>query len=108
MIFDVYNRLMNDYLEQKSLIPAKNLMELRFEEFEQNPVKEMERIYRDLLEEDFSSVKSYFAEYFKTQKGHRKNKYVVDAAEINAIMEHWGKYIEMYQYDLPEDMTVKN
>jgi hypothetical protein len=108
MIFDVYNRLMNDYLEQKSLIPAKNLMELRFEEFEQNPVKEMEKIYNELLEEDFSSVKSYFSEYFKTQKGHRKNKYVVEASEINAIQEHWRKYIEMYQYELPEDVTVKN
>ena len=108
MIFDVYNRLMNDYLEQKSLIPARNLMELRFEEFELNPVKEMEKIYNELLEEDFSAVKSYFSDYFKTQTGHLKNKYVVDSAEINAIQEHWGKYIEMYQYELPEDVTVKN
>lgn len=108
MIFDVYNRLMNDYLEQKSLIPAENLMELRFEEFEQNPVKEMEKIYNELLREDFSSVKSYFADYFKTQKGHQKNKYLVDAEEIDAIRKHWGKYLKMYAYDLPEDVQVKS
>ena len=107
MIFDVYNRLMNDYLEQKSLIPAENLMELRFEEFEQNPVKEMEKIYTDLLKEDFSTVQSYFTDYFKTQKSHQKNKYKVDASEIAAIREHWGKFIEMYRYDLPPDVTVK-
>ena len=108
MIFDVYNRLMNDYLEQKSLIPAENLMELRFEEFEQNPVKEMEKIYTDLLKEDFSTVQSYFTDYFKTQKSHQKNKYMVDASEIAAIREHWGKFIEMYKYDLPPDVTVKS
>jgi len=108
MIFDVYNRLMNDYLEQKSLIPAENLMELRFEEFEQNPVKEMEKIYNELLKEDFSAVQSYFAKYFKTQKGHQKNNYLVDAEEIDAIRKHWGKYLEMYGYDLPEDVQVKS
>ncbi len=108
MIFDVYNRLMNDYLEQKSFIPPENLMELRFEEFEQNPVKEMENIYTNLLKEDFPAVKSYFADYFNTQKGHRKNKYMVDAAEIEAIRAHWGKYLEMYNYDLPPDVTVKS
>ena len=31
MIIDVYNRVMNDYLEQKSLIPPENLIELQFE-----------------------------------------------------------------------------
>ncbi len=107
MIFDVYTRLMNDYLEQKSLIPPENLMELRFEEFEQDPVKEMKRIYTLLLKEDFSSVQFYFADYFKTQKGHRKNMYMVEASEIELIREHWGKFIEMYSYDLPPDVRIK-
>jgi hypothetical protein len=107
LIFDVYKRLLDDYLKLKSLIPAENLMELRFEEFEQNPVNELEKIYSDLLKEDFSTVKQYFADYFKTQKSHKKNKYLVDAAEMDAIRKHWGKYIEMYNYDLPPDVTIK-
>jgi hypothetical protein len=107
MIFDVYKRLLDDYLKLKSLIPAENLMELRFEEFEQNPVNELEKIYSDLLKEDFSTVKQYFADYFKTQKSHKKNKYLVDAAEMDEIHKHWGKYIEMYNYDLPPDVTIK-
>jgi len=107
MIFDVYNRLMDGYQEQKSLIPPGNLMEIRFEEFEQNPVKEMEKIYTGLLKEDFSAVESYFTNYFKTQKDHKKNKYLVDAAVIEAIRKNWGKFIEMYNYDIPTDVEVK-
>jgi hypothetical protein len=107
MIFDIYSWLQDDYLKNKSLIPPKNLMELSFEEFEQKPVYEMEKIYTDLLQEDFSKVQHYFSEYFKTQKGHKKNKYTVDAAEIETIQKHWGKYIELYHYDLPSDMTIK-
>jgi hypothetical protein len=107
MIFDVYTRLIDSYLEQKSLIPPGNLMELRFEEFEQNPVKEMEKIYAGLFKEDFSKVQQYFADYFKTQKGHKKNLYLVDATEIELIRKHLGKYIEMYNYDLPPDVEIK-
>jgi hypothetical protein len=91
----------------KSLIPPENLMELRFEEFEKNPIGELEKIYINLLKEDFSKVKHFFSDYFKTQKGHKKNKYLVEATEIELIRKHWGKYIEMYGYDLPPDVTIK-
>jgi hypothetical protein len=107
MIFDIYNCLLEDYFKYKSLIPKENLMELNFEEFEQNPVKEMENIYTNLLKEDFSKVQHYFAEYFKTQKGHKKNKYVVDSDEIESIRKNWGKYMALYNYDLPPDITIK-
>jgi hypothetical protein len=107
MIFDVYKRMLDDYLNMKTMIPAENLMELKFEEFEKNPVNELEKIYSDLLNEEFSAVKQYFTDYFKTQKNHKKNKYLVEAAEIDAIRKHWGNYIEMYNYDLPPDVEIK-
>jgi hypothetical protein len=107
MIFDIYTRLLDDYLKLKSLIPTENLIELRFEEFELNPVNELEKIYSNLLKEDFSTVKQFFTDYFKTQKSHKKNKYLVDDEEIETIRKHWGKYIEMYEYDLPPDVEIK-
>lgn len=108
MIFDVYIRLMNDYYEYKAMIPPENLMELRFEEFEKNPVEKMQDIYQNLLKEDFSKIQHYFSDYFKTQKGHKKNKYFVAAEEIDLIKERWRKYIDLYNYDLPEDVKIKN
>ncbi len=107
MIFDVYSWLLDDYLKYKTLIPPENLMELRFEEFEKNPVLESGKIYDQLLKEDFSKIKHHFSAYFQTQKSHKKNKYTVDAAEIETIRRNWGKYIEMYKYELPEDVTIQ-
>jgi hypothetical protein len=82
-------------------------MEIRFEEFEQNPVKEMENIYLHLLKEDFSLVKNYFFDYFHTQKSHKKNKYLIEAETIAEIRNYLGKYIEMYDYELPDDIQIK-
>jgi omega-hydroxy-beta-dihydromenaquinone-9 sulfotransferase len=106
MIFDVYIRLMDDYLKQKSLIPTDNLLEIRFEEFELNPIKEIEKIYTHLLKEDFSAVKPFFTDYFKSQIAYNKNRYRVDTAEIESIRAHWGKFIQMYNYDLPKDVKI--
>ena len=99
---------MDDYYRYKNLIPKENLMEIRFEEFESNPVKGVEDIYTKLYNEDFSAIKKYFAEYFKTQKSHRKNKYSVESDEIDLIKKRWKKYIDLYDYDIPEDVTIKS
>jgi hypothetical protein len=106
MIFDIYLRLMDDYYRLKNLIPPENLMEIRYEEFESNPVKGVEKIYSTLLKEDFEKLKHHFSEYFNTQKSHKKNKYHVRSEEIENIKKHWKKYIELYDYELPEDVKI--
>jgi hypothetical protein len=106
MIFDVYKRLIDNYLNQKSLIPTGNLLELRFENFEENPLKEMENIYTNLLKEDFSKVKNHFIKYINSQKKHKKNNYRVDEKTIDSIRKHLGKYMEMYNYNLPAEIQI--
>jgi hypothetical protein len=108
MIFDVYKRLMEDYLEQKSLIPENNLIELRYEDFEKDPVYKLKNIYDNLLNEDFESVKGLLSTYFDTLKGYKKNKYNIDAEIINRIKKEFGKYMELYNYDIPPDIVIKN
>lgn len=106
MILNVYELIMEDYLKLKHLIPVENLMEVRYESFEQEPIKEMEKIYSQLLKRDFSKVKTYFESYFNTQKRHKKNSYIVNANEIAMVQERWTKYINLYQYDVPRDITI--
>ncbi len=107
MIFDVYKRLMNDYLEQKSMIPEENLMEIKYEDFEKEPVKYMKDIYNNLLNEDFEHAKVHFSEYFERTKGHKKNKYEVSADIIEKIKTEFGKYMKLYGYGLPDEIEIK-
>lgn len=108
MIVDVYNRVMNDYLEQKALIPPENLIELQFEEFEKQPLAEIEKIYNQLWKEDFSAFKPFFSKYLETQKKHKKNKYKVEAAEMDLLDKHLGKYMKHYGYSLPPEVIVSD
>lgn len=106
MIIDVYSRVMNDYLEQKLLVPPGNLIELRFEEFENQPLIEIEKIYTQLWKEDFAAVKPYFSKYLESQKKHKKNKYNIDSTEMDLINKHFGKYIELYNYSIPPEVII--
>jgi len=107
MIFDVYKKLINDYLEQKSLIPEGNLLELKYEDFEKDPVEESKNIYNKLLNEDFDKVKDNFSKYFESTKGYNKNKYEIDLSTVNKIKEKLGTFMDMYDYDIPEEFIIK-
>lgn len=108
MILDIYKRLMNDYWQQKSLIPKENLIELQYEEFEKQPMIEIERIYAQLWKDDFECVKPYFESYLQSQKKHKKNTYTVDTIEIELIYKHLGKYIKHYNYGIPQEISIEN
>ena len=108
MIFDVYKQLMDDYLEQKSLIPAENLYELKYEEFEKVPVEKMKDIYESLIKEDFNTVKDYFSDYFKSLSKHKKQSYKIDKSELDMIVKNLKKYMDIYGYDIPKDIKIKS
>ena len=107
MIFEVYKWLMDDYLEQKELIPDENLHELRYEDFEKDPVEESKKIYNNLLNEDFDSVKRYFSSYFSTIKEYKKNRYEIELSTIEKIKTHLNRYMEIYNYSIPDDIIIK-
>jgi hypothetical protein len=106
LIVDQYLRLLGDYESQKSLIPPGNLMELRFEQFESNPVAELKRIYSDLLREDFDAAEPYLLKYLDSLTGYSKNKYSVDESSLNNIVRYWGYFMDLYNYKVPDDVVV--
>jgi len=107
MIFDVYERLMEDYLKYRSLIPKGNLYEIRYEDFEADPIKGLKIIYSDLLHADFYKVEPKFVEYLKSVKEHKKQQYEVEKPSLDLITKRLDKYIKLYNYQIPEEIIVK-
>jgi hypothetical protein len=106
MILDVYVRMMDDYNAQKQLIPQGNLLELKFEDFEKNPVEILNTIYTDLLKEDFGRVRETLIQYLKSINKYEKNTYFVNKNTIRLVDQHLKKFIEGWNYKIPEEITV--
>ena len=106
MIFDTYKKILNDYLNQKALIPKENLYELKFEDFENFAIPELIKIYTELLDEDFIQFEKYFIKYLESQKSYKKNKYKVKKSKIDLITSQLADYMKLYNYDIPDDLEI--
>ncbi len=107
MVFEVYTRMINDYLHQKDLIPPGNLLEIRYEEFEKHPEKCIKTIYEQLLQKDFDAVQDLFSTFFTSARGYIKNLYEIDREVMDKIITRLKKFMDLYHYDLPEEVIVK-
>jgi len=107
MIFDVYKMLIDDYLEQKSLIPKENLYELKYEDFSKNPSLHLKEIYENLLNEDYDNVKKYISSHLNSEEGHKKQQYQIDKKQLDIILNNFKKYMDIYGYDIPKGIVTK-
>jgi sulfotransferase family protein len=102
MILETYNQLYRDYDRAIAEIPDLNLVELKFEDFEQDPIGNLETIYEELGLTNFDKSRPLFEKYLNSQKTYQKNKYdmPVDMAEL--VDTHWGEYVDRWGYKVPK------
>jgi hypothetical protein len=102
-IFFFYEQLMRKFFADKSLIPADNLVEVRFEDLEANPLDELRRIYESLSLPGFEIAEPAFHAYIASQADYRRNPYNLDSETIQKVKKHWQFTIDMWGYDPPAE-----
>ena len=85
VVLDIYEKLYTQYLKDKTLIPEGNLIEIKYEDFVQDPMMYMERIYGELGIEGFEEQKQNFESYISAQSGYRTNNYKIDVINKNKL-----------------------
>ena len=106
MIFDLYAKLMQAYFNQKDLIPSNRLIEIRFESFEEEPIKYLEEIYEQLKIEDWEQAKPYFEEYLQGMGSYKKNVYRISEKELSRIKNDWAFAFDKLGYEVPEALEI--
>ncbi|MCD7969744.1 MAG: sulfotransferase [Alistipes sp.] len=99
-ILEVYTKLYRKYEAEKSLIPHRNLYEIRFEDFEADPYERTGEIYRKLDLPGFESAQDRIKEYLEKKKGYTKNKYVYEQRTLDLVRENWGYAFKDWGYEL--------
>ena len=93
-----FHDMMKRFLEQKYLIPEGHLSEVRYEDLDEDPVREVERIYRELdlpaWDEALPRMKQYLADH----AGYQKNPFAVSQSDIKRVEDHWGFALDAWGY----------
>lgn len=99
-ILVTYRELFEKYESEKSLIPEGNLVEVRFEDFEKDPMGAVQEMYRRLSIGGFEEARSSMEKYVTGHKGFRKNKYSYSDRTVRLVEDNWSGALERWGYRL--------
>ena len=89
---------MQHYLHDRALIPKGNLAEVRYEDLEQQPLVELERLYAELALPGWEEAKGPIRDYLHTLSGYQKNRLQLAPAAIERIKEEWKFALDIWPY----------
>ena len=98
-ILSVYKKLYDQYEADKHLIPAGNLIEVKFEDFEADALGMTERIYRELSLPGWEEARTAIEQYVGSKKGYKKNKYKYADRTRQLVEANWGDALKQWGYD---------
>ena len=96
----LYLQMFRKYFEEKKLIPEGNLVEVRYEDFIAEPLKETERVHKELSLPGFEEHKTIFKNYIAEQKKIKPHSYTFDEELKEKIYKYWRYTIDRWGYDV--------
>ncbi len=105
MILDNFRLFMDAYESQKHLIPEENLVEIRFEDFEKDPMLSCHNLYTKLFKEDITPAIAHLKAFLKSQKGYSRNTYRISPEMMNRFNLEWSEYMKKWNYEMPAEVV---
>lgn len=99
-IIVTYSELFDKYESEKGLIPEGNLVEVRFEDFEKDPLGMAQEIYGRLSVSGFENARSGMEKYVLGHKSFKKNRYNYSERTVRLVEQNWNKALEKWDYRL--------
>ena len=104
---ELYNRMFEKYFEEKKLIPEGHLVEVKYEDFITNPLREIKRIYQELGLPNFEDSEDEFKQYILSQSKIRTHRYSIDEELKKKIYSYFKLTINRWGYDVWKNFLLK-
>jgi len=98
-IITFYKEVYRKYLRERNMIPEENLIEISYETFYTNPLKNLEVIYEELDIGNFSEAEPYFRKFAEKYKNYTPDKYTMDDGMRERIYDEWKFAFDAFGYD---------
>ncbi|MEM0979029.1 MAG: sulfotransferase [Cyanobacteria bacterium P01_H01_bin.58] len=101
IVLESYPKMMQALLEDTASLAGTDFIEIRFEEFETDPLKYLRQIYSQLSLAGWETAEPYFSAYLSSQKNYQKNRYAFPQEDIQQVAAHWHTFLERWDYQPP-------
>lgn len=97
-ILTLYEDMMRRFLADRVLIPPQNLVEVRFEDLEREPLREVQRVYTSLGLPGYAAAEPALRAYLASQRSYRKNTLQLSPGDRQQIDQRWAFAFEALGY----------
>ena len=105
-ILENYREMYEKFDRDRHLIPDNHLIEIRYEDFIQEPMGHMERIYAALQLEGYKEAKPFLQEYADSQKTYRPNRHLLSSGFVKKVNAYWGHIVDRFGYHRIDPSTA--
>ncbi len=88
------------YLEQRALIPAGRLIELKYEELVSEPMVILEKIYESIGLPGYEEASTRFQDYLNSQSDYQTNKFVIEDRLKEKINQKLKFVFDAFGYEM--------
>ena len=100
-ILTVYDRMMRAYERDAEDVSAEQLVELRYDELDADPIAAVEKCYSSLGFEGFEAAKQPFEDYLASVAGFKKNRFEYSDEAAAKVETRLGYFIDKWGYARP-------
>lgn len=101
IIFGHFSYLMNEFENQRGLIPNENRIEICYEELKAAPFETILQIYESLNLPGFEENAAHLTKQLEQEKSYRNFDYQLRQEDFDKINLNWKPYIDDWGYQSP-------
>jgi hypothetical protein len=102
VVIQIYRTMMHQLLQDRDQISNDQFVEIRFEELERAPLRELEWAYSALGIPHWDEARPRIQEYLKSLGPYRKNVFHFNQSDIDRLCREWAFALETWDYQQPE------
>jgi len=107
-VLDIYERFTRAYERDRHLIPEKNLVEIRYEDFVKDPLEAMRDIYGQLGIDNFSEAEGKMRAFLADRSDHKVSSYRMPKPLVKRISERLRPFIDRHGYREAVDAALRD
>ncbi|MDE2684532.1 MAG: sulfotransferase [Chloroflexota bacterium] len=106
----IYRRMAEAYLEQRELIPDGRMVEIRYEDLDEDKIGQVQHIYRALSLDGYDEFAQQLADYVASIADFQKNPSQISDQVIQLVNDHVPFLVSEYGYEFmePTDAAATN
>lgn len=98
-IIETFKMMYEAYFREIQSLPPHSLFEIKFEEFEKDPLPILKNMYETLELEGFDEALPSIKAYWESLAGYEKNKFEYSERLMKKVNENLAFYLEHYGYE---------